>query len=92
MNKDTVTKKIELALLALSEEIQKGNQGLQIDGPLPQLAKFKEYLSKALVDLNQGKPGYTIGFGRVIMDSWSYDSKLGSVLLDAERAFSKVKP
>ena len=85
--------KIKSAISAIEEEISR--KELPTNGPmsLPQLKEFRQTLyqmREVLLDQNNSwQRQRTMNMGKIIVDSWPLDSKLGEIIIQAEDEFQK---
>jgi len=93
--KDKKIKKVlsftQQALDELKEEMQRHESGNgKVSSPV-QLKKMYKFFDEILKELESGKiPSKEMrnrGVGKVIIDSWPFDSPLGEILLKAEQAY-----
>jgi preprotein translocase subunit SecE len=82
------------ALKELKEEMQRHELGIGKVSSLPQLKKMYNFFDDILKELESGKiPPKEMrnrGVGKVIIDSWPFESLLGKILLNAEQAYLKL--
>jgi len=79
------------ALKELKEEMQRHDLGNGKVSTPAQLKKMYNFFDELLKELESGKiPPKDMrnrGVGKVIIDSWPFDSPLGKILLNAEQAY-----
>ena len=82
------------ALKELREEMQRHELGNGKVSSPAQLKKMYKFFDEILTELESGeippKEMRNRGVGKVIIDSWPFDSLLGEILLNAEQAYLKL--
>lgn len=81
---------LEHAKALVLEELERRRREGTGPGSIAQLERFKAELDGMSAELQSGAPsGRYVGLGRVIVDSWPFDSPLALALLDAEQVYKK---
>jgi hypothetical protein len=89
---DRAKKTILEALELINKEIILHQNGRSLVSSQPQLKKFKRYLEKFLYEIeNDNLTFENVGIGKIIADSWPYDSLLGEKLIKAEQVYLSLK-
>jgi len=82
------------ALSGIDEELDRHTAGQGRVSSAKQLASIREQLAQMELQLSSPelppRAGRLRGAGRVIADSWPYDSPLGSMILEAEQLYLKA--
>ncbi len=91
MNKQIIVVALSATKRALHEldiEVKAHQENVGTVSTLEQLRAFRSQLTVMQDELFTGKvSGLHAGLGRVIVDSWFWDTPLGEVLLDAEQKY-----
>ncbi|WP_269859640.1 hypothetical protein [Streptomyces sp. RPT161] len=85
---------VTAAIEAVDEELQAHKAGHGHVSNPPQLTKFRQTLEsmKHQIESNAVPPRAQrlTGMGRVIADSWPFDSELAALILEAERRYLRM--
>lgn len=86
---------VSAALDEIEVELEAHRNGNGSVGNEAVLSRFRTILQKMKSDLAGGclppKDQRNFGMGRVVTDSWPYDSKLGALILSAEQAYRAAR-
>ncbi|WP_406477214.1 hypothetical protein [Streptomyces sp. NBC_01615] len=81
----------EEALSGIDEELERHAAGHGRVSSPRQLTSIRDQLAQMVLHLSSSplppKPQRVRGVGRVIADSWTYDSPLAALVLDADRLY-----
>jgi hypothetical protein len=81
----------EQALSGIDEELERHAAGHGRVSSAGQLTSIRDQLTRMALQLSSPplppRPQRVRGVGRVIADSWPYDSPLAALILDAERLY-----
>ena len=77
---------------SINDEIDKHNNGIGTVSNLKQLENIKNILLKIQDEINNDKLSFTnFGLGRMIVDSWPFDSILGQNIIKIEQNYLSLK-
>jgi len=83
---------VQKALTELENEIQRHHAGEEKYGTSTQLGMFKKTLENMRDELQSNNVSFACGgMGRIIADSWPFDSELGKFLLQAEQSYFAIR-
>lgn len=92
--KEATSMQIHSALGLVDEELTLHRSGAGRVSNEAQLQLIKEKLFAMLIQVESGnlplKQERIRGIGRMVADSWPFDSELGSVLLDVEQSYLQM--
>ena len=91
-NTERALANINKAISEVSDEIARLDDGQQgVISNAQQLQKFLSQLEAMRDEVSENSvSGNLLGMGRVIVDSWPFDSPLGATLLAAEQSYKSL--
>ncbi|GAA2786520.1 hypothetical protein [Crossiella cryophila] len=83
---------VRAALTAVEAELDRWRSGRGTVGSESQLDGFQRMLRQMLTHLEANRPtgNHYPGMGRVVTDSWPFNTELGELVVTAERAFREA--